>query len=126
MIPPVLIKAMNLESRPGAARSFPSPEEEHTHMLTAFSVSAGMVGVCLTTIGLIQVVEHLKQMETLCDESLVFNALLFLSACIMSYWALHHRFRSHYRRLRLVVDTLLMAGILMMFVVCGMIAYSLM
>ena len=94
-------------------------------MLTVFSVSAGMVGVCLTTIGLIQVMEHLKQLETLCDEILVFNALLFLNSCIFSYWALHHRFRNHYRRLRLVVDTLLMAGIVMMAVVCGMIAYSL-
>lgn len=94
-------------------------------MLTVFSVSAGMVGVCLTAIGLVQVMEHLKNVSTLCDEILVLDALLFLNACIFSYWAMHHRLRNHYRRLRLTVDTLLMLGIVMMVVICGMIAYSL-
>lgn len=116
---------MSTDNRTGSARVTPSPEEEHTHMLTVFSVSAGMVGVCLTAIGLIQVMEHLQNALTFCDEVLAFDALLFLSSCIASYWALHHRFRSNYRRLRLIVDTLLMMGIIMMAVVCGMIAYSL-
>lgn len=93
-------------------------------MLTVFSVTAAMVGVCLTAIGLIQVMEHLQQVTTLCDEILAFDALLFLNSCILSYWALHHRFRSHYRRLRLAVDTLLIMGIVLMAVVCAMIAYS--
>jgi hypothetical protein len=84
-----------------------------------------MVGVCLTAIGLIQVMEHLQNMQTFCDEILVLDALLFLNASIFSYWAMHHRLREHYRRLRLSVDTLLMLGIVLMVVVCGMIAYSL-
>jgi hypothetical protein len=116
---------MSSDNRTGLNRVTPSPEEEHTHMLTVFSVSAGMVGVCLTAIGLIQVMEHLQNALTFCDEILAFDALLFLNSCIASYWALHHRFRSNYRRLRLIVDTLLMFGIIMMAVVCGMIAYSL-
>ncbi|HTI51306.1 MAG TPA: hypothetical protein VL475_10155 [Planctomycetaceae bacterium] len=116
---------MSPDTRTGPARLTPSPEQEHTHMLTVFSVSAGMVGVCLTAIGLIQVMEHLQNALTFCDEILVFDALLFLNACVFSYWALHHRFRNHYRRLRLTVDTLLMLGIVMMVIVCGMIAYSL-
>ena len=124
MFTPVLMNDMSTESQARALASGHSPEHEHAHMLTVFSVSAGMVGVCLTTIGLIQVMENLRKLNTLCDEVLVFDALLFLNSCIFSYLALHHRFRNHYRRLRLVVDTLLMLGIIMMAVICGMIAYS--
>jgi hypothetical protein len=120
-----LTDVMSQESAPGTTRPPPSPPEEHTHMLAVFSVSAGMVGVCLTAIGLIQVMEHLSRITTLCDEILAADSLLFLNSCILSYWSLHHRFRRHYRRIRLVVDTILIAGILMMAVVCGMIAYSL-
>ena len=93
-------------------------------MLTAFSVSAGMVGVCLTAIGLIQVIEHHSDISTLSDEIMVFDALMFLGSCIFSYWALHHRMRKHYRRLRLWVDTLLMLGIVLMAAICAIMAYE--
>lgn len=102
-----------------------SPEQEQTHLLTVFSVSAGMVGVCLTAIGLIQVVINGRQVSTLCDDLLVADSLLFLMSCLTSYIALNHRSRSHYRRLKLAVDTLLTLGILLMVVVCGMIAWTL-
>lgn len=116
---------MSHDSLSGVPRSSASLEEEHAHMLTVLSVSAAMVGVCLTAIGLIQVMEHLQTMETLCDEILAVDALLFLGSCFMSYWALHHRFRSQYRLLRFFVDTLLILGITLMVFICGMIAYSL-
>ena len=99
-------------------------EPDATHMLAVFSVSAGMVGVCLTAIGLIQVFSRLSEVSTLCDELLVIDALLFLLACVSSYWALHNRLRRHYRRLRLAVDTLLMVGIVLMVVVCGLFAWE--
>ncbi|MFN0053712.1 MAG: hypothetical protein ACKV0T_16145 [Planctomycetales bacterium] len=115
---------MPTESKSLDAPSPLSPEQQHNHMLTVFSVSAGMVGVCLTGIGLIQVMTMLKDFTTLCDELLVIDALMFLFSCFVSYWAMHHRLQKHYRRLRLVVDTFLMAGILLMFLVCAMIAWS--
>ena len=53
-------------------------ERLHAHRLTLFSVSAGMVGVCLTAVGLIGVLKGLAQTETFIDELLTFDALLFL------------------------------------------------
>ncbi|MGQ0634569.1 MAG: hypothetical protein ACT4QC_08160 [Planctomycetaceae bacterium] len=66
----------------------------------------------------------LRNITTLCDEILVLDALMFLAACLCSYWALHHRFQKRYRTLRWAVDTLLIGGIMMMVVVCGMIAWT--
>src|SRR5437899_12352052 len=61
-----------------------------------FTVSWAMVGVCLTVIGLIRVVITLGKADTLADDLLASDALLFLTSCLLSYAAL----RAHsYRRI---------------------------
>ena len=55
-----------------------------------------MVGVCLTVIGLIRVVITLGKADTLADDLLASDALLFLTSCLLSYSAL--RVRSFQRR----------------------------
>jgi hypothetical protein len=44
-----------------------------------FTVSSAMVGVCLTVIGLIRVVITLGNADTLADDLLALDALLFLA-----------------------------------------------
>ena len=56
-----------------------------------FTVSSAMVGVCLTVIGLIRVVITLGRADTLADDFLAGDALLFLISCLLSYWALRSR-----------------------------------
>ena len=55
------------------------------------TVSSAMVGVCLTVIGLIRVVITLGTADTLADDFLAADALLFLISCLLSYWALRSR-----------------------------------
>jgi hypothetical protein len=64
-----------------------------------FTVSSAMVGVCLTVIGLIRVVITLGKADTLADDFLAGDALLFLTSCLLSYAAL--RARSYCRRHRI-------------------------
>src|SRR5207248_4850434 len=52
-----------------------------------FTVSSAMVGVCLTVIGLIRVVITLGKADTLADDFLASDALLFLTSCLLSYAA---------------------------------------
>src|SRR5437667_3969102 len=61
-----------------------------------FSVSSAMVGVCLTVIVLIRVVITLSKADTLADDLLASDALLFLTSCLLSYAALRAR---SYRRM---------------------------
>src|ERR1700752_1601284 len=56
-----------------------------------FSTSATLVGVCLTVIGLFRVILQLKSVGTLADNFLSIDALLFLIACGLAYWALRTR-----------------------------------
>jgi hypothetical protein len=60
-----------------------TPEQrEHAFwmQITMFLVSTALVGVCLTTISMIVVIENLSGYSTLCDARLAVDALLFLFA----------------------------------------------
>src|SRR5437870_10765182 len=63
-----------------------------------FTVSSAMVGVCLTVIGLIRVVITLGKADTVADDLLATDALLFLASCLLSYAAMRARsFRRMHR-----------------------------
>src|SRR2546429_10003855 len=72
-----------------------------------FTVSSVMVGVCLTVIGLIRVVITLGTADTLADDCLAMNALLFLISCLLSYWALRPRGWRRMHRLDRLAEAIL-------------------
>ena len=79
-----------------------------------FTVSSAMVGACLSVIGLIRVVITLRKCDTIADDLLAMDAVLFLLATLLSYWAL--RRRSYQRRplLERTADTLFILALLFM------------
>lgn len=89
-----------------------------------FSVSAALVGVCLTVIGLLRVVINISKVETVVDDFLAADAVLFLLSCLLSYWAL--RTRSLYRMywVERVADTIFLLGLFLMVLVCSFVAYA--
>lgn len=89
-----------------------------------FSVSAGMVGVCLTVIGLIRVVITLRKINTLADDFLAADALLFLLTCFTSYWAMRAPREARMRRLERVADVIFLLAMTLMTGVCGFITYA--
>jgi hypothetical protein len=65
----------------------PNTHLEQDICIHIFTVSSAMVGVCLTVIGLIRVVITFGRADTLADDFLAGDALLFLISCLLSYWA---------------------------------------
>ena len=90
-----------------------------------FTASAGLVGVCLTVIGLIRVVVATLNVDTFADNLLAIDALLFLASCLLSYWALRTRSIARMYRVERVADAIFIAGLLLMTAVCTIIAYEL-
>ena len=90
-----------------------------------FTASAGLVGVCLTVIGLIRVVVATLNIDTFADNLLAIDALLFLGSCLLSYWALRTRSIARMYRVERVADAIFIAGLLLMTAVCTIIAYEL-
>jgi len=82
-----------------------------------FTVSSAMVGVCLTVIGL-------GKADTLADDLLASDALLFLTSCLLSYAALRAR---SFRRMHLIeraADVVFITAMVVMTVICGFITYA--
>ena len=89
-----------------------------------FTVSSAMVGVCLTVIGLIRVVITLGKANTLADDLLASDALLFLTSCLLSYAALRVRSFRRKHRIERAADTIFIVAMVTMTVICGFITYS--
>ena len=89
-----------------------------------FTVSSAMVGVCLTVIGLIRVVITLGNADTLADDLLAGDALLFLVSYLLSYWALRSRGLRRMHRLEKIADAIFIIAMIGMVVVCALVTYS--
>lgn len=89
-----------------------------------FTVSATLVGVCLTVIGIMR---HLggARVSHYGQELLALDAFLFLGCCILSYAALKRR--NHLNRKNLVTsiaDYLFISALSLMAAICGLIVYE--
>jgi hypothetical protein len=89
-----------------------------------FSVSAALVGVCLTVISVVRVVITTTKINTLADDILAADAVLFLTSCLLAYWAMRSRTEKRMRLVERVADTVFIAGLLLMAIVCGLITYA--
>lgn len=89
-----------------------------------FSVSATLVGVCLTVIGIFRAIGELKNFSTVGDNILAIDALIFLASCILAYSALRSVDLPRKKRLEKFADILFICGLLLMGIVCCIIAYT--
>ncbi|MCU1380750.1 MAG: hypothetical protein JWN29_3733 [Acidimicrobiales bacterium] len=100
-------------------------ELENDVSVHVFTVSAAMVGVCLTVIGIIQISEHLSTNYTsIADVLLAMNAVCFLAACLLSYRSLRSPSNPRRKVFESYADVLMMAGLVAMTVISVLIAVS--
>jgi hypothetical protein len=85
----------------------------YAHLLTMLSVSAAMVGVCLTAVGLVNVIEVLQKWEGWVDDILAVGGLLFSIVTLMSFLGLRTRVR-RWRAYMIFLDVMFCIGILTM------------
>jgi hypothetical protein len=93
--------------------------------MQVFSISAGMVGVCLTAIGILRLVTSQTRIETVGDQLLSADAVLFVLCCFLSFWSFKSRGPRMRRILRIIIDGLFMLALSIMVLVCVVIAYAL-
>ena len=102
----------------------PNTHLEEDLCIHIFTVSSAMVGVCLTVIGLIRVVVTLGTADTLADDLLAGDALLFLISCLLSYWALRSRTMRRMHCLEKIADGIFIIAMIGMVIICALITYS--
>lgn len=102
----------------------PNEQLEADICIHVFTVSAAMVGVCLTVIGLIRVVITLGKVDTIADDLLGLDALLFLGSCLLSYAALRTRNAGRMHRVERWADRIFIIAMIVMTAICGFITYA--
>jgi hypothetical protein len=91
-------------------------EKRYAHLLTLLSVSTAMVGVCLTAIGLVSVVESLNKLETFVDNVLAIAAMLFSLVTLLTFIGVRTNVKRTWRYYMLTLDILFCLGIVLIVV----------
>lgn len=104
---------------------FSREQREHELTMHVFSISAAMVGVCLTAIGILRLIATQTRAQTLGDDFLAADAVLFVCCCLLSFWSFKTKQSMRRQRLRLAVDVLFMVALVVMVCICAIIAYAL-
>jgi len=89
-----------------------------------FSVSAAMVGACLTVIGLLRVMIALRKTGTIADDLLAADSFLFLASCLLSYWALRTRGLQRMHQVERWADYVFLLALFFMVAICGFITFA--
>ena len=89
-----------------------------------FTVSAAMVGVCLTVIGIIKLVVKSQGLTTLADDFLALDALFFLISCLLSYWAMRRIGLNRMHQIELLADIVFITALVFMVFICVLITYE--
>ena len=87
-----------------------------------FTVSSAMVGVCLTVVGLLNIVQRAKGLDKAADVLVASDALAFLGSCVLAYLALRTTTERRWRLLERAADALFLLGLFVMVVIATMIA----
>jgi hypothetical protein len=103
----------------------PSSDDDriYTHLLTLLSVSAALVGVCLTAVGLVSVIEALNKWEGWVDDLLAVGSLIFSLVTLLSFLGIRTRIRYSWPRYLLLLDILFCLGIGTMVVASFLLTY---
>ena len=83
-----------------------------------------MVGVCLTVIGLMRIVITIRNADTIADDLIAVDAALFLTACLLSYWAMRTRTIRRMHRVERFADFIFMLALVLMAGVSAFITYA--
>lgn len=104
--------------------SSPRKHLEEDTRVQIFKVSAVMVGVCLTVIGLLRIVITMEKTDTLADDLLSGDAILFLISCLSSFWVLRTPSNPRMRRLEYLADYIFIVAMIFMVIICLFITYA--
>jgi hypothetical protein len=88
------------------------------------SMSAAMVGVCLTVVSVYKLLVKQNDLSHFVDDLMTLDALLFLASCFFAFCALKMSPGRRRVRFELGADALFFIALALMAVVCALITYS--
>ncbi len=99
-------------------------KQEENIAIHIFTVSSAMVGVCLTVIGILNVISSFNKIGMWQDEITALDAIIFLITCVLSYTAIKTKDRKRRLLLEKTSDIGFLTGLSIMAVICILIVYK--
>jgi len=99
-------------------------ERFYTHLLTVLSVSSGMVGVCLTAIGLIGIIKSLNKVEMLVDDMLAIGTMMFMVTSLLSFFAMRTRLSQTWRGITHTIDIIFCLALVLVAVATAVLTWE--
>ncbi|NTV30322.1 MAG: hypothetical protein HGA80_09600 [Candidatus Omnitrophica bacterium] len=99
-------------------------KQEDSLARSIFSVSATMVGVCFTVIGILNLMIDTTRKVTFVDDLTAWDALFFMGACIVSYVAMKTPERKRRLKLEKTADIVFLLGLGLMALIGFFIVYD--
>ncbi len=100
--------------------------QRDTIAIHVLSVSATMIGVCVTVIGILRFTTRNDLAGTLADDLVAVDAILFLGAALSAYIALRSRKVATRQRIERWADVLFILALGVMTMVSGIVAWTVM
>ena len=101
-----------------------NPSIQNDLSIHILPTAATMVGVCLTAIGLVKLVER-QQGPSSVDEFLAIDSVLFCLSVVLSYGAIRWAGKRRAPRYERIADYLFTIGMVCMVVICVLFAFDL-
>jgi hypothetical protein len=98
-------------------------ERRYLHLITLLTVSSAMVGVCITAIGLIEILHYLNSTEWIIDDFLAIASMLFLVTSILSFVGMRTRWGQRRTSLIRILDVLFCLGLSVVFVATALLTW---
>jgi L-asparagine transporter-like permease len=96
---------------------------DHDIAIPIFTVSAGLVGVCLTVITITHAMTGGQRFHKFVDDLLAIDAMVFLTSCVLSYCVLRSRGKRRTHHLETTADFVFLFGLLGLVIVCALIVW---
>jgi hypothetical protein len=104
--------------------SEPGTTKERNIAAHIFTTSSVMLGLCLTIISIMRGQRNPGSIETIVDDIIAIDALVFLFACFLSYSALRVRHLRRIHRVESIADAVFLIGLTGMGVACALFVWS--
>lgn len=88
------------------------------------SAATSMTGICVGLLGAVNAFARSRNIETLADDVLAMNALMFLICCYLVVWGLRTGSRRTTARLLRAVETLFLASMTLLVAIGFFVVYS--
>jgi hypothetical protein len=111
-------KPAGIEKKPGDTIS------ERDLCIQILTVSATLLGLCITVVGLIRAVVVTTHIQTIADDLMSMDSLFFLTACYLSYWAIRTRSARRMVVVEKIADYAFMIGLLLLMINSFILTYA--